>query len=75
MISRWWLVPLDLAFGGRLGAMFAARDAFFAVREGQRAARAQRRFDEARRAVSGALRDPAARRALEDELLRRYERR
>ena len=39
MSPRWWLVPLDLALGGRLGALFAARDGFFAMREDAKARR------------------------------------
>lgn len=36
MISRWWLLPIDLLLGSRFGAFYAARDDFHAVRDGQR---------------------------------------
>ena len=55
MISRWWLVLLDLFIGDRLGGLFAARDGFYAIRTGQRSKLKQCRFDDAHAAIKDAL--------------------
>lgn len=55
-----------------MGAIFAGRDSFYAVRDGQKSRIKQSRFDEAHRVVRGALNESPARKKLEDNLLKNY---